>query len=124
MYRPTPKDVLELFWCPRYLWFFRRFGVSPSERMRRGREAEVAAKRRLVSMLKAEVETVFVDVGWARGSVDAVVRRFGAAPVEVKLGARRDDLYRWQLYAEAYLLWGGWGWGCPAAMCTTRSSTS
>ncbi|MBP1449643.1 MAG: CRISPR-associated protein Cas4 [Thermoproteus sp.] len=100
-YKPTPKDVLELMWCPRYLWYMRHIPLPPTERMLAGKRAEAAAVRRLSAMLKAEPKLVYVDVGWARGVIDAVAKR--RSPVEVKLGPRRE-IYRWQLYAEAYLL--------------------
>ncbi len=107
-YRPTPRDVLELAWCPRYLWYTRHVPVPPTERMKAGKHVEEAAKRRLAARLRAEVNTLYIDIGWARGAIDAVLRKHAAAPIEVKMGPKRD-IYRWQLYAEAYIMARGLG---------------
>jgi len=113
MYRPTPRDVLWLLWCPRYLWFARRVGVWPSERMRAGREAEEAARPFIASALGAEPRRVYVDAGWFHGEVDLVARGAEASPIEIKLGPARRE-HRYQLYAEALLLREGLGYAVRA----------
>lgn len=103
MYRPSPWDVLELEYCPRYLWLSKRLGVPATPRMLEGRRVEEAARRRLAEVLRAEPRQVYIDVGWAHGVVDMVARRFAAAPVEIKAGPVRRE-HKYQLLAEAYLV--------------------
>ena len=103
VYRPTPWDVLELEWCPRYLWFARRLGVPTTPRMLAGKRAEEAARRRLAEALGAEPRPALIDVGWAYGVVDMVARRYAATPVEIKAGPPRRE-HKAQLLAEAYLV--------------------
>jgi len=42
---PTPWDVLELEWCPRYLWLSKRHGVSVTPSMAKGKAEEGALRR-------------------------------------------------------------------------------
>nr|WP_287069578.1 CRISPR-associated protein Cas4 [Pyrobaculum sp.] len=102
-YRPTPWDVLELEWCPRYLWLSKRHGVPMTPNMAAGRGAEAGLRRFLAKALGAEPKPVYIDAGWAHGVVDILVKRVAASPVEIKTGLPRRE-HKWQLYAEAYLV--------------------
>ncbi|AET32343.1 CRISPR-associated protein Cas4 [Pyrobaculum ferrireducens] len=102
-YRPTPWDVLELEYCPRYLWLSKRHGVPVTPSMRAGKSAEPELRRRLAAALGGEPRPVYIDAGWAHGVVDLLVVRKSAVPVEIKTGAPRPE-HKWQLYAEAYLV--------------------
>jgi CRISPR-associated exonuclease Cas4 len=102
-YRPTPWDVLELEWCPRYLWLSKRHGVPVTPSMARGRAGERALRRKLAAALGGEPRPVYIDAGWAHGVVDMLARGRSAVPVEIKTGAPRRE-HKWQAYAEAYLI--------------------
>ncbi|ACB39518.1 CRISPR-associated protein Cas4 [Pyrobaculum neutrophilum] len=102
-YRPTPWDVLELEWCPRYLWLSKRHGVPTTPSMAKGRQEEQALRKKLAAALGAEPKPVYIDAGWTHGVVDMVARRHSAVPVEIKTGVPRRE-HKWQLYAEAYLV--------------------
>lgn len=101
-YRPTPWDVLELEYCPRYLWLSKRHGVPVTPSMAAGRKKEGELRRFLAQALGAEPRPVYIDAGWAHGVVDLLARGRGASPVEIKTGAPRRE-HKWQVYAEAYL---------------------
>lgn len=102
-YRPTPWDVLELEWCPRYLWLSKRHGVPVTPSMAEGRKREAEARRLLAEALGAEPRPVRIDAGWAYGVVDLVAKRATAVPVEIKTGVPRPE-HKAQLYAEAFLV--------------------
>jgi CRISPR-associated exonuclease Cas4 len=102
-FRPTPWDVLELEWCPRYLWLSKRHGVPVTPSMAKGKAEEGALRRRLAAALGGEHRPVYIDVGWARGVVDMLARGRSAVPVEIKTGVPRRE-HKWQVYAEAYLV--------------------
>lgn len=102
-YRPTPWDVLELEWCPRYLWLSKRHGVPVTPSMKSGRRQENALRAALAEALGGEPRPVYIDAGWAHGVVEMVAKRLGAVPVEIKTGLPRPE-HKWQLYAEAYLV--------------------
>ena len=117
--KPTPRDVLNLLWCPRYLWFSKRLGVRVTPSMRRGRAEEEAIRRRLASILGGEPRPVYVDAGWAHGTVDILARRFSATPVEIKTGVPWSG-HKWQLLAEAYLVKAGLGYAVHKAYLAYR----
>ena len=95
--------MLELEWCPRYLWLSKRHGVPVTPSMARGRAEEGPLRRRLAASLGGEPKPVYIDAGWAHGVVDMVARGRAAVPVEIKTGVPRRE-HKWQLYAEAYLV--------------------
>ncbi len=102
-YRPTPWDVLELEWCPRYLWLSKRHGVPVTPSMAKGKAEEGALRKRLAAALGGEPKPVYIDAGWAHGVVDMLARGRSAVPVEIKTGVPRRE-HKWQVYAEAYLV--------------------
>jgi len=102
-YRPTPWDVLELEWCPRYLWLSKRHGVPVTPSMAKGKAEEGALRKRLAAALGGEPKPVYIDAGWAHGVVDMPARGRSAVPVEIKTGVPRRE-HKWQVYAEAYLM--------------------
>jgi len=95
--------VLELEWCARYLWLSKRLGVPVTPSMAAGKAEEEASRRKLASIFGVEPRRAYIDVGWAHGVVDLLVKRFSAMPVELKSGIPRRE-HKWQLYAEAYLV--------------------
>lgn len=101
--KPTPWDVLELLWCPRYLWLAKRHGVPTTPSMAEGKRREETIRKRLAEALGTEPRPVYIDAGWAHGVVDMVTWRYAAAPVEIKTGKPLRE-HKWQLYAEAYLI--------------------
>jgi len=105
-YRPTPWDVLELEWCPRYLWLSKRHGVPVTRSMAQGKREEAALRARAIATLGGEPRSVYVDAGWTHGVVDMLIKRAAATPVELKWGIPRRE-HKWQLLAEAYLARAG-----------------
>lgn len=112
--RPTPWDVLELLWCPRYLWLSKRHGVPLTPSMAKGKRAEEDIRRRLAPLLGGEPRPVYIDAGWTHGVVDLIAKRAAAVPVEIKTGVPRPE-HKWQLYAEAYLVKAGLGYAVHKA---------
>jgi CRISPR-associated protein Cas4 len=102
-HRPTPWDVLELEWCPRYLWLSKRHGVPVTPSMAKGKAEEGVLRKRLAAALGGEPRPVYIDAGWAHGVVDMLARGRSAVPVEIKTGVPRRE-HKWQVYAEAYLV--------------------
>lgn len=100
-YRPTPWDVLELEWCPRYLWLSKRHGVPTTPSMARGRAEEEALRRRLAAALGGEPRPVHIDAGWAHGVVDMLARGRSAVPA---LAAESKFQPFLRFYSLEYLL--------------------
>ena len=94
---------MELEWCPRYLWLWKRRGVPVTPSMAKGKAEEGALRRRLAAALGGEPKPVYIDAGWAHGVVDMLAQGRSAVPVEIKTGVPRRE-HKWQVYAEAYLV--------------------